>query len=56
LRYLYCAHNQLDAPALNVVFAQLSRITGNISIENNPGENTCDRSIATGKGWSFMEW
>ena len=28
---------------------------GNIDIRYNPGSSTCNRSIATNKGWKFVE-
>jgi hypothetical protein len=52
------AHNvrsmNLDANALNEVFTGLGTASGSqaITITNNPGAATCDRSIATAKGWT----
>ena len=53
---LGCSFNQLSAEALNALFRTLHDNNINnghkgISIQNNPGTSTCDRSIATDKGW-----
>jgi hypothetical protein len=54
---LDCGYNKLTEDALNALFGTLhgNTIPGGktISIGSNPGYSTCDRSIATGKGWSF---
>ena len=46
--------NQLSASALNDLFGTLHSNAGSkdIFIGNNPGTNTCNRSIATSKGWN----
>ena len=62
LTYLHCENNNLSASALNKIFNDLPQgkiwydVWGNkqqstISIGNNPGTNTCDKSIAENKGW-----
>ena len=54
LRSLNCYNNQLTATALNALFNSLPATTyGSISISGNPGAGSCDRSIATNKGWTF---
>lgn len=47
---------QLDAAALNKLFSNLATITTSqtIDITGTPGASTCDRSIATAKGWSVI--
>lgn len=43
----------LSATALNEIFTNLATVTGQtITITNNPGAATCNRSIATAKGWT----
>jgi surface protein len=43
----------LDAAQLNTMFTNLPTITGQtVTITSCPGAATCDRSIATGKGWT----
>jgi surface protein len=52
ITHSYAACN-LSATALNEVFANLATVTGQtITITNNPGAATCDRTIATAKGWT----
>jgi Leucine-rich repeat (LRR) protein len=51
LIYLYCQNNSLSASALNAMFESLPYSNGSLYISYNPGTNTCNRSIATGKGW-----
>jgi len=53
LTYLECQSNQFDATGLNELFGTLNGNTGRkeIYIANNPGTSTCDKSIATAKGW-----
>jgi hypothetical protein len=53
LKGLVCDKNQLSADALNRIFTDLSDEYGVISIENNPGSDTCKRSIAIKKKWEF---
>jgi Leucine-rich repeat (LRR) protein len=56
LTWLDCYGNQLTATALNDLFTSLPTVqAGEIDIRNNPGAATCDRSIATAKGWSFVD-
>ena len=55
LRGLYCRFNQLSAEALNEIFRSLPEQGGNIFIYGNPGADTCDKSIATEKGWRFFD-
>lgn len=56
LRHLSCHDNELDADALNFLFGTLlgDDYWKEIYIHNNPGTNTCDRSIATNKGWTVI--
>ena len=54
LTYLNCSGNNLNATALNNLFNSLRNNGGMISIGDNPGTDTCDRSIAENKGWHFM--
>ena len=50
--YLSVYANQLSTEALNVLFSALPYgNNGTIFIMDNPGTNTCDQSIATGKEW-----
>lgn len=52
LTYLSCGGNNLTSSALNQIFRDLPQVTsGHISIYDNPGSNTCDKSIAENKGW-----
>ena len=61
LTYLHCENNNLSASALNKIFNDLpqgkkwneygQKKQSTISIGNNPGTNTCDKSIAENKGW-----
>jgi Zn finger protein HypA/HybF involved in hydrogenase expression len=58
--YLWCDYNKLNATALNTMFETVhsntipneSKIT---RIDHNPGANSCDRSIATSKGWTVRD-
>ena len=60
LTNLNCANNQLSAEALNALFKTLPipqdwdiyQRRSLISIGNNPGTATADRSIATDRGWT----
>jgi len=59
LHYVYCDNNQLSADALNAFFISLhsNNVNGGfkwIYMQNNPGTNTCDQSIARNKGWIFQ--
>jgi outer membrane lipoprotein-sorting protein len=56
LTTLNCYGNQLTAAALNALFTSLPTVqSGEIDIRINPGAATCNRSIATNKGWSFED-
>ena len=56
LFHLYCRKNQLTTSALNALFETLPlKGIGYINIEENPGSESCDPSIATNKGWTFFE-
>ena len=54
LTTLQCQGNQLEVAALDEMFVSLHDNTGSktISISGNPGASTCDRTIATAKGWT----
>ncbi|MDR0419943.1 MAG: hypothetical protein LBH30_00600 [Prevotellaceae bacterium] len=55
LTWLGCFGNQLDADALNKIFTDLPTVqSGDIYINNNPGIEGCDRSIATVKNWNVV--
>jgi Leucine-rich repeat (LRR) protein len=49
--------NQLSAAALNEIFTALPVITSNniISVGDNPGTSTCNKSIAINKGWRIND-
>ncbi|GHT56828.1 hypothetical protein FACS189446_8940 [Bacteroidia bacterium] len=50
--YYYPNKNQLTASALNALFQSLPTVeSGTIFCYDNPGYGTCDKSIATKKGW-----
>jgi Leucine-rich repeat (LRR) protein len=54
LLFLRCRNNQLMPAALNTIFSALpyrDNNTGSININNNPGVEDCDISIAQDKGW-----
>ena len=58
LTYLNCRDNNLSASALNKIFNDLPKgkkwdgyEQSTIYIGNNPGTDTCDKSIAENKGW-----
>jgi len=56
LSELDCAHNKLSAVALNNIFQDLPFVSnGKICIIGNPGADSCDKIIATSKGWFFGE-
>jgi surface protein len=43
----------LNVTALNTYFTNLATVSGRtLTITNNPGAATCDRTIATNKGWT----
>lgn len=47
------SYTSLDATALNTLFGDLPTLSGKtINITGCPGAATCDRSIATAKGWT----
>jgi hypothetical protein len=54
LTYLDCRSNQLTNSALNALFETLHSNPGykTIYIQDNPGTNNCDQSIATNKEWT----
>ncbi len=52
LTWLECSDNNLTSSALNQIFRDLPQVTsGYIFIYDNPGRETCDKSIAENKGW-----
>jgi len=58
LAILNCEKNQFSAAELNALFGTLHNnyVNGGykwIYMNDNPGSNACDRSIATRKGWIF---
>jgi hypothetical protein len=56
LVYIYCCDNNLSVDALNALFSSLLPKTASdnaaIYVGGNPGSGSCDRSIATDKGWT----
>jgi len=61
LTSLYCMWNELSATALNNLFESLHSNNPpsgkTVHIWGNPGTDTCNRSIATNKGWQvFLQW
>ena len=55
LRSLHCSYNLLQTHALNALFHSLPVVSaGTIWITGNPGTETCNRSIATAKGWNVV--
>ena len=59
LTELYCYNNQLSVIALNNIFGALPNLVGSSSapttlIGDNPGTNSCDKSIAKNKGWNVF--
>ena len=49
------SYTNLDATALNQLFTDLPTLTGKtINITGSVGASACDRSIATGKGWTVI--
>jgi hypothetical protein len=56
LNSLAVGANQFSGPALNALFGTLHTGVGTkyISFLLNPGTATCDRSIATGRGWTII--
>ena len=62
LEFLDCRSNNLSTEALNALFETLHDYSypifiypKEILIDDNPGTDDCDRSIATNKGWEFIE-
>lgn len=59
IRYsLSVSGSQLDAAALNTLFTNLGTAADaaqKITITGTPGAASCDRSIATAKGWTVIE-
>ncbi|MDR0349648.1 MAG: hypothetical protein LBH90_09190 [Tannerella sp.] len=59
LTKLECSGNQLSAAALDRIFTDLPNRSGmeagEIFIINNPGTETCNRSIATAKNWNIID-
>ena len=59
LIWLGCGANRLTSTELNVLFGTLrgNPIEQNktIYIDDNPGTDDCDRTIATNKGWRFFD-
>jgi hypothetical protein len=58
LTELACQDNQFSSKSLNALFRTLHSNAGSkdgIGIQNNPGTNDCDRSIATNKGWRVYD-
>jgi hypothetical protein len=57
---LDCFDNQLSVDAINRIFTDLpgrsGMEAGEIYIGDNPGTDTCNRSIATKKNWEVNEW
>ena len=53
IQYINCMFNNLSAEAINAMFRTLHDNQGDksILITGNPGINSCDRTIATNKGW-----
>ena len=61
LYLLSCHNNQLSAAALDALFGTLHSntipdVSKVIKINRNPGTSSCDRSIATNKGWVFSDF
>ena len=58
LTELHCESNRFSSAALNTLFGTLNSnsVEGEkgIYIEDNPGYESCDKSIATNKGWSVL--
>ena len=55
LARLDCSTNNLSINALNDLFVSLPITSfGTIFIDNNPGTDACERSIATDKGWNVL--
>lgn len=62
LGYVYIYDNQLSDEVLNALFTALPAVSaeraaqgsGRISIYDNPGANTCSKTIAMEKNWTFV--
>ena len=63
LTELDCGRNNLSSSSLNKIFGDLPQgrelddylFPSRIAIGDNPGTNTCDRSIAENKGWKVSD-
>jgi hypothetical protein len=55
LNYLNIESNNFSAAGLNACFNTLNSTAGTkrIDVEINPGAATCNRALATAKGWTF---
>jgi hypothetical protein len=54
LEYINCARNNMGPDTLNTIFNALPVVKGSIDIQDNPGTDTCDTSIAVQKKWTVM--
>jgi|GEM_PF-3519286 len=55
LRNIDCSGNLLSTEELDEIFRQLPHSeSGKINVNNNPGTNNCDMSVAEVKGWQFI--
>jgi hypothetical protein len=56
LTVIQCKKNQLSADALNALFKAVNdkKERKTIYMSGNPGTATCDKKIATDKGWTVM--
>lgn len=56
LTELNCAYNKLNEESLNSIFNDLPFVLkGTICIFGNPGADSCNKIIATTKGWDFED-
>ena len=59
LKDLDCRDNKMEASALNAVFGALPlrpiTVNAKVWIENNPGTDGCNQSIAEAKNWEVIE-
>ena len=55
ISFINCEVNLLSSNVLDALFGMLPQKSGAIIIRNNPGENDCDISIATKKGWKIND-
>jgi Leucine-rich repeat (LRR) protein len=56
LTEINCGGNKLSTAALNALFGSLHSNGGLIRIYSNPGVYYCDRTIATSKGWTVIDY